>query len=204
MRLKLSEQRIRTKHSPVHALAARRIQNTVHARQRSKAEWVWIGKATALIEKRLVQQGIKGESASTKWRLSAELFQHQLLDWVIEQPPTRANAGFAGASGAPGDSDSRSEGFGICLCQGIGYSRVSRHNQADRGHRRAISVGGVFAGINLAYLSRPEGLYAFSDVRDRSIQFPAQPIVERQVWLDLPAVLCEQIQPGTADVLMLR
>src|SRR5437899_2214210 len=42
-----------------------------------------------------------------------------------------------------------------------------------------------------------------ADIRNRSIQFPAQTVIERQIRLNLPAILCEQIQTSATNVLSL-
>src|SRR2546426_10334989 len=91
VRLKLSEQRVWTEHSPVHRLPSLRIQDTVDTGQRGQTEWIGIREASALVEKRFVEQSVEGECAPTEWRLGAELFQHKLLNRVIEQSPACAD-----------------------------------------------------------------------------------------------------------------
>ncbi len=56
-------------------------------------------------------------------------------------------------------------------------------------------------GIDLAYFPRPKRLHVLADIGDRGVKLPAQPVVEGQIWFDLPAVLCEQIKPCAAYVL---
>src|SRR6202521_4538078 len=92
-RLKLTEQKNGAEHPPVHRLPPFRIQDAVDTGQRGQAEWIGIREAPALVEKRSVEQGVEGEGATAEWRLGAELFQHQLLNRVIEQSPSRLNAG---------------------------------------------------------------------------------------------------------------
>ncbi len=96
VRLELSEQRVWTEHSPVHRLTPYWIQDTVHPGERRSTRMDW-GKRSwsALVQKRFVEQGVKWECASSKWRLRAELFQHQLLNRVIEQSPPCTDAGLA-------------------------------------------------------------------------------------------------------------
>ena len=79
VRLKVHEEQDRSEHSPVHRLVARRIQDTVDTRKRTQAEWIGVSEGPTLILKRSVEPGIEGEGASTKRRLSAELFEHKLL-----------------------------------------------------------------------------------------------------------------------------
>ena len=93
VRLHLSEQRVWTEHCPVCRLVPRRIENAIHAAQLRQAEGIGVSETSALVTKRLIQQSIEGECAPTKGWFSAELLQHKLLNGVIEQSPTCADAG---------------------------------------------------------------------------------------------------------------
>src|SRR5439155_17682402 len=132
----------------------------------------------------------EGECASTKRRLSAELFEHQLLNWVIEESPTCPNAGLPRASGTPREPDSRREGFVVRLGQSVGYSRVAGHHQPGWEYRscraiwaaictsvqcdqRRIDVGIELTRVDRRVLSGPEGLHVLAYVRDWSIELPA-------------------------------
>src|ERR1700741_2450980 len=120
VRLELSEQRVRAKHSPVHRLPSFRIKDSIHPGKRVQSERIRIREASALVQERLVKQSVERERAPSKGRLSAELLEHELLDWVVEHAPTGANARLAGSSRTPCDADSWSNGFVIFLRQGIG------------------------------------------------------------------------------------
>src|SRR6266496_1769259 len=201
VRLKLSEQRVRAKHSPVHRLPSFRIKDSIYAGKRVQAEGIGIREASALVQERLVKQGVERERTPTKGRLSAELLEHELLDGVVEHSPTCSNTCLTRSSWTPCDADARSKGLVIRLRQSVGHTGVSRHHQADRRHRRAIGVRCVLTGIDLAYFPRPKRLHVLADIGDRGVKLPAQPVVEGQIWFDLPAVLCEQIKPCAAYVL---
>ena len=87
-RLELAEKKNWTEHAPVHWLPAWRIQDTVVARQLRQTERIGVGERPTLIEKRSVEESIERERATSEWRLSAELFKHELLNWVVEQTPS--------------------------------------------------------------------------------------------------------------------
>ena len=53
-------------------------------------------------------------------------------------------------------------------------------------------------------LARAEGLHVVKNIGERSIQFPAQTVIQRYGWSQLPAVLREQIDACAAHVLALR
>src|SRR3954468_3777947 len=84
LRLECSKQRNWTKHGPVHRLATWWSQDSVDTGQRGEPERIRVRESTALIFKRGVKQSIEGECASSEGWFRAELFQHQLLDRVIE------------------------------------------------------------------------------------------------------------------------
>ena len=42
-----------------------------------------------------------------------------------------------------------------------------------------------------------------ADICDRCVELPAQAVVEREIWFNFPTVLCEQVQPCTANILNL-
>ncbi len=208
VRLKLSEQCVWSEHCPVCWLSACRIQDAVDAAQLTQAEWIGISEAPALVLKGSVEPGIEGKRASTEGRLSTELFQDKLLNRVIEQSPTSADACLTRVSRAPRQSDSRSKSFVVCLGQSVRHAWVSRHNQAGWEHRasgagrtairtsvlrhqRGVDIGIEFTWVNFCLRPRPEGLHVLACVRDRSVELPAQTVVERQIWFDLPAILCK-------------
>ena len=63
----------------------------------------------ALIHKRSIEKDIGERGTAAKRRLGAELSQNQFFDRIIEETPTRANAGLAIAAGAVGYTDARSK-----------------------------------------------------------------------------------------------
>ena len=93
-------------------------------------ERIGIRKLSALVQKRLVEQCVEWECAPTEGRLGAELFEHELLNRVIEHSPAGANTGLARS--VPDSMRCRFAERTLCigLCQTIGYARVSRHDQA--------------------------------------------------------------------------
>src|SRR4051812_30434003 len=151
VRLELSEQRVGAEHSPVHRLPTLRIKDAIDTGEGGQPERIGIREFSALVQKRLVEHCVEWECAPTEGGLSAELFEHELLNRVIEHSPPGSNTRLARSSRTPCDADSRSEGFFIRLCQTVGDTRVSRHDQADRSHRGAIGIHGVLTGINLAH-----------------------------------------------------
>ena len=116
--------------------------------------------------------------------------------------------------GTPGDADTRSECLVVGLRQAVRNARVSRNDQARRSRTRVSAVGFAspdletryalrvqLAGIDRRVLSRAEGLHMMADVGDRSVEFPAQTVVQGQVRFDLPTVLRKEIERGAADIL---
>src|SRR5438309_1628957 len=57
--LELSEQSVRTEHCPVYRLISCRVQDSVDSAELRQAEWIGIRKVATLVQKGLVQQGIK-------------------------------------------------------------------------------------------------------------------------------------------------
>src|SRR6267378_5242858 len=84
---RLPKQQNRAEHRPVHRLPARRVQDAME-RIRERG-------GPILAQKWSVELRVEHESAATKWWFGTELLQHQLFDWVIENPEAGADAGFA-------------------------------------------------------------------------------------------------------------
>src|SRR5581483_6803344 len=175
----------------------------------------------ALVEEGLVEQGIDRECAPAKRRLGAELFQHKLLNRIVEESPASTDAGLARVAGTPRKTDPRSEGLIVGLGQRIGYAGIARHNQAGwkycpcratgaairasvGSNQGSVNAGIQLAGIDLGLLSRPECLHVLTDVSDGRVEFPPQAVVQCHIWFDFPAVLREQVQAGAAHVFNLR
>src|SRR5580704_7705818 len=86
---KLAEEGHRSELRPIHRLATRRIQDAIERIRKHIAALVDVGS---------LQERIRDEIAAAKWRLSAELLENELLDRVIENAITHADAGLAGAT----------------------------------------------------------------------------------------------------------
>src|ERR1700730_10240791 len=206
---KFSEKHHGAKYRPVHGLTARGVQNPIE----------WIRRlAAALIQEGCLEQRIGDAVASSNRSLGAELFQTELLDRIVENPVPHADAGPARTARqlcqhaifptrAPIQPQSRSKTFVIGIDQAVWHSLVSwnyesrglytcvvavrtRHAQAlKKGH----GLGRQLAWENRGKLAGVKCLYFLADVRQRSIQLPAQTVVQRYVGLDLPAILREAI-----------
>src|SRR5690348_15184832 len=86
--------------------------------------------STRLCGKRHSEEALCDSRAAAEWRLSLELFQHELLDWVVKDAIAHPDAGFARASWAVGKPDAR----GKCPIVGLRQARrnafVSWYHQA--------------------------------------------------------------------------
>ena len=111
VRLESSEQSIGAEHSPVHRLPTLRIKDAIDTGEGGQPERIGIRKLSALIQKRLVEHCVEWECAPTEGGLSAELFEHELLNGVIEHSPSGSNTRLSRSARTPCDADSRSERF---------------------------------------------------------------------------------------------
>src|SRR5947209_4186986 len=172
----------------------------------------------ALQNKWTLKEPFRDETAATERRLRSQLLQDKLLDRVIEDPEAGADAGLAAGTGAPSDADARRKRFVIRRGETVLDPFISGNDQTrgeDRtgGAARIAVVTAVKADLcrvgklavkHRAVLSRAEGLNPLIAVSKRSVQLPAESIVQRKVGLDLPAVLREQIKRVTAIFRRLR
>src|ERR1700683_402659 len=110
VRLEIAKEKDGLECRPIHLTSSRGVEDSVKRIQ--------IRGGAVLAQKRLVKLRLIDKGASAEGRLSAELFQDKLLDRVIEEAPTGANAGLAGVAGTPGDADAGSE----CLVIGLGHA----------------------------------------------------------------------------------
>ncbi len=92
---------------------------------------IQISRDAILSKKRLIELSLVDEGAAAKGRLSAELLEYKLLDWVIEESPTSAQARFAGVTRAPGDADAGSKRLVISLRHAGLNPFVTRNDQSD-------------------------------------------------------------------------
>src|SRR4051812_5828113 len=95
VRLELSVQQQRPEALPVGILPRRRIDDAI--------ERIWLYRAVLLQVWSVEQRSVDDVAAAEGW-LSAELLEHQLLHRVVEQAPTRADAGLAAGSRTPGQA----------------------------------------------------------------------------------------------------
>src|SRR4029077_9033997 len=68
----------------------------------------------------------------------------------------------------------------------------------------SLLLGSQSARVNRSILARTESLHVMADVGERSIEFPAQPIVQGYIRPDIPAILGKRIDRSAADVFALR
>src|SRR5512137_956533 len=193
MRLKISKIRSAKEPRPIERLTARRTQYT--------GERIRMDSAVLAHERCGEERAGNGFATSEGW-LGAELLQHELLDGIVEDSVSHADAGLSWSPGqlgqpavagarAPVKADAWRKSFVVCLSQSIGYTLVSGKNQPQ--WRYSCSVVAGNSRIDGGRLSRPECLYLLSGIGEWRIQFPAHTIIQRYVWLDLPAVLREQV-----------
>src|SRR5260370_15233956 len=119
VRLEFAEQKNVTKNRPVHVLTTLRSQDSIKR--------IGNRKSAALVLEGCIEESVKDERAASKRRFSAELFQHQLLDGIVEQAKTRAHAGFSRRPWTPCHSYFRSESLIVRLGQSVGHTLISGH-----------------------------------------------------------------------------
>src|SRR5580698_1153774 len=195
MRLEIAEQIDRLESCPILTGAARRSDNTVKRIQIGSADLC--NRIVVLTGERQVELRLRESCAASKRRIRTELRQHQLFDRVIEQPPTGANTRLAGVSRTPGNADARRKSFVISLGHTGRNSSIARDDQSDRVLRCAIRVG-TAARVDRRRLSRTERLDMLGYIRQGGVQLPTQPIIQSQIWPQLPAVLRVQVKSGIA------
>ena len=162
MRLEIAVQINRLEYRPVLRSTSFRIEHSVERIQIRQAGLR--RRIVALIGKRQIKLRLRKRRASAKRRLSPELCQHQLFDWVIEKSPARANAGPPRTTRTPRDTDSRRK----CLVISRGHSRrnarIARNHQPNRILRRAIRIR-TSAGVHRRRLPRTESLDVLELIR---------------------------------------
>src|SRR5215813_9445327 len=131
MRLKLSKQQNRTECRPVDGLPPHWVQDSI--------ERIGIDRCSILPKKRQVELSIDRESTAAKWWLCAELLQYELLNRVVEQAPSCANARFARCTRTPSDADARSESLVISLSKASWHPLVAWNQQTGGEHGCAIA-----------------------------------------------------------------
>ena len=156
-----------------------------------QTERIGIRKSPLWSEKRSIEESVERESASAERRLSAELLQHKLLDRIIEEPPTGAECW--SCLRFPDSTKSRSAEQRLCSTSASGRWVRPRlpappGRPAVMEEQSVLSVSSI-AWIDRAHLPGPESLHVLADVGNRGVEFPAQAVVQSQVWLDLPTVL---------------
>src|SRR5277367_2694270 len=234
MRIKFAEKQNRAKCRPIHATIRPAPLETGSLWRLTNDALKDIGYLRAILQQeRSIEVWIRERNAAAERRFSAELFEDQLLNRVVENPETCANAQLPWPPaqfrnpairgiGAPGDSDARSKRLVVGGREAAGYTRVSWENQTERLHgirrsclaaiRAAASrcrddsgtrVAGVVyvqdAWIFRGSLPRAECLQSVSVVGVRSVQFPPQAVIQRQVGLQFVAVLRKKIERRIAD-----
>src|SRR5882724_10195489 len=126
VRLEFTEEQDGFEQRPVNGRARLRIENTVGS----------VGQhSTALVHVGSVEQRVERGQTDAEWRLGAELFQHELLNRVVKQPPASANAGLAIAAGIPCDADAGSERFVVRGRKSIRDAFLARKQKARRKRR---------------------------------------------------------------------
>src|ERR1700733_1373011 len=177
------------------------------------------------------KRGIEKKRAAADRRLGAELLEDELFDWIVEKTETGAHAHLAGTTGelgnpavgrirAPRQSDARSKTFVIGGREAARHALITWEYQAQRKHG-VVTVCGVFAaitgseperssisrgqkaGILRSGLPRTKSLQPVPCIEIRSVQFPAKAVVQRQVRLQLVAILRKEIERSVAQVFAL-
>jgi hypothetical protein len=99
----------------------------------------------------------------------------------------------------------------VSLRQSGGDALIARNHQTRRKYRSAVgrsderrTVGRDLARISRRLLPWAERLHVVADIRQGTIEFPPQAIVQSQVRSDLPAVLRERVQGGRPHIFDLR
>src|ERR1700722_1825625 len=193
---------------PVNRLAPRWIQDSREGVRSNRAILADVGS---------LKKRTGDEIAPAERRFGAELLEYELLDGVIKHSVSRADAGLARSAGqfskpsvmragSPVQPQARSESLVVGICQTIRNRFVAGKNESDGRDSRGIAAGLAgakagkerIAGIEAAWvngraLSGPEGLHLVPNVCLRRVQFPTHAIIQRQIRLDLPAVLRKEI-----------
>src|SRR6516225_1070821 len=121
VRLKLAEKQNRPEGRPIHRSSRRWSKNSVEGVGGNRE----IAGAAALAHEGSHKKAFRNERAATEWRLALELFQHELLDRVIENPEAAANRGLPVLLGIPGEAYSRRKGLVVARSQSLGNTLVS-------------------------------------------------------------------------------
>ena len=185
---------------------------------------------SGLIDEGSIERGVVNRAAAAKGRLSAELFEHQLFDGVVEDSEAALDGEGAGIAGdfmqpsiagtrAPGQANAGRPSVVVGLSQTGWDTFVARHNQTQWVHsvrwacraaicgtviQRGRTAGGELARILRRGLAGAEGLHVAENVGKRRVQFPTQTVVEGHIRLDAPTVLPEEVVGVVADVFGLR
>src|SRR4051812_13417789 len=114
MRLELAEEKNRSEQGPVDGLPRGWVQNACGGAS-TRVVRIGINEPSRLREVGRVEHCFDQESAAPKRRLSAELFEDQLLDRVVEQAPASADARLTRRTRAPSNTKPRSECFVVGL-----------------------------------------------------------------------------------------
>src|SRR6266481_1511792 len=203
MWLEISKIGTAEKPGPIQRLAARRIQDS--------GERIRMDTARLIHKGRLLERAGNGFTAP-EWWLGAELLQYELLDRVIENSISQADAGFARPAGqlgqpaiarprAPVESKARSEGFVVGTGQTVGHALVSRKNYPQRSNSSGVIAG--YSRKDGGALPGPERLNSLAGISHWRVQFPAHAVVQRQIRFDLPTVLREKVHGFAANKFML-
>src|SRR5258708_35302494 len=185
-------------------------------------------------EKGSVKKCIKDKRAPAEGRFGTELLEHELFNWVIEHPESRADTRLACATkqlaqysvlsrGTPGETDSWGEGFVIGLRKPVGDPLVPGHDQSQGEDGSAGAIETTVSGpelpdqknaagivrlkdtrIDCVRLSGPEGLHLSPCIPQRRVEFPSQAIVQSQTGLEFPAILTKEINGLASHPLFLR
>ena len=127
-----------------HGAEGSPILRSPRLRAEDSVERVWAD-AAGLRNERSIQKGCRQECAATERRFGAELFENQLLHWIVEQAPTSADGGLG--IDAVGQPNARRESFVISLRKSGGDAGVSGNNQARGLHTGSGTVAGPESGL---------------------------------------------------------
>src|SRR4029077_9874439 len=154
-------------------------------------------------------------------------FEYQLLDGIVKDPVPHADTGFPGSSGqlvqqaamfprTPVESEPRAKGFIVGVGQPFGYALVAGKDQSDWGDARGIAsclarsirCKKWIARVRIAWLggramSWTQRLRFVAAIALGCVVLQPKTVVQRQIWLNLPAVLCEEIKGRGPHQLML-
>ena len=181
-RLEIAVEQHRAEAGPVLRCTRAGTQDTV--------EWIGID-GPALRHERSIEKRRRKIRAAAKRRLGSELFEHQLLHRVVEHAPTGANAGLARRTVPEAPRRFRREARKPCNRSGSARSARPGHRArpgrwARRLRRRTCLHQSWLAHRgsdkdNGGVLTRTEGLYVMQNVGERSIEFPAEAVVQGKV-----------------------